>query len=130
MLQLRFLSGTLAGHTLKASHFPWRLGRGAQSDCRLEDPGIWDCHAEISLSSEAVIRIALQSGAKGSLNGQSFESAALRNGDLLDMGAVKIQLWLSEPVPRDWRWRECLVWLFLLTITILQVILIYWLVRV
>jgi pSer/pThr/pTyr-binding forkhead associated (FHA) protein len=125
MVQFRFLSGKMAGRTLKVSHFPWRIGRSPQVDCQLEDAGVWDRHAEVTLSPGAVFQVELQTGATGSLNGQSFQTAALRNGDTLDFGAAKIQFWLSETTPRDWRWRERLFWAFLSSIAVFQVFLIY-----
>ena len=125
MIQLRFLSGKMAGLTRKASHFPWCIGRSPQADCSLDDAGVWERHAEVTLSPESGFQIELQPGATGSLNGRSFQTAALRNGDTLDFGGAKMQFWLSETVPRDWRWREWLFWVFLSAIAAFQVLLIY-----
>ena len=89
-------------------------------DCRVEDDGIWDRHAELRLSSDSRFEIVLQPGALGSLNGQPFASAALRNGDVLAVGAAKIQFWLSAAPLRDWRWRERAFWLAMGGLTLLQ----------
>lgn len=116
----------MAGLAIKAGHFPFVIGRSSQADCRLEEPGVWERHAELALRQDDVFQITLQAGAKGSVNGQPFESVALRNGDTLDFGGVKLQFFLGETVLRDWRWRERLLWAFLGIIVFCQILLFYW----
>ena len=50
-----------------------------------------------------------------------------RNGDLIELGAVKIQFWIAKAEQIRLRWREWLTWLALILLTAAQVALIYWL---
>jgi hypothetical protein len=53
----------------------------------------------------------------------------LRNGDVISFGSIKIQFWLSAPVQRGLRFREWSVWALIVLITIGQLLLIGWLLR-
>jgi hypothetical protein len=127
MVQLRFLSGRQAGQVVKVEHFPWSLGRSNASDLQLAEAGIWDQHLEIHLRESEGFVASLKTSALGTLNGQAFESARLRNGDMIELGANKLQFWLSETQLRDWRWRERATWCALALLCLAQVGLIYWL---
>ena len=127
MVQLRFVTGKQTGQTVAVDHFPWFIGRSASSDLRLEEAGIWDRHLEIHWREPEGFLARLIPPALGTLNGQSFQSARLHNGDLIALGAVKFQFWLSETQLRDWRWRERFTWCALILLCLVQVLLIYWL---
>jgi hypothetical protein len=51
----------------------------------------------------------------------------LRNGDLLEMGALKVRFWLSESKQSSMRFREWATWAALALLTLGQIALIYWL---
>jgi len=126
MVKFRFLSGKMAGHSIEASHFPFTIGRSAKVDFRIEEPGVWDEHAELRLLDNDLFELTLQSGAKGSLNGHPFEKAAVRNGDTVELGGAKLQFYLAETQLKDWLWPERLLWGFLGAIVLSQVFLFYW----
>jgi hypothetical protein len=68
-------------------------------------------------------------GALASMNGKPFQSAPLRNGDVMEFGSVQVEFSLSEAHPKGLRWREGLTWLFLAGMGGLQVLLVYLLER-
>lgn len=127
MVQLSFLTGRLAGQNVLVPRLPWRIGRASDSDTQLNDAGVWDQHLELELDEEDRIVASVQSKASAMVNGSSFTTQTLRNGDLLELGSTKIRFWLSSPHQFDMRWREILVWLSLVCLCLGQVALVYWL---
>jgi hypothetical protein len=127
MVQLRLLSGSQANRLFVTRHFPCRIGRSGSADLQLEEEGIWDQHLEIWLRPQAGLVLALQPGALGTVNGQPFQTQVLHNGDLIEVGAVKLQFWLSETRFSNWLWREGLTWFFLGLLCLVEVGLVYWL---
>jgi len=129
MIQLRILSGQTAGETQIVRRFPFRIGRAAESDLRLEASGVWDNHLtlEFQKSEGFILRTAPE--AFVAINEEQKQSARLRNGDIISFGSAKIQFWLAAPRQRGLRLRELSVWLLITGITAAQFILIYRLVR-
>lgn len=129
MIQLKILSGKMAGTSFVARHFPVRVGRAAGADLRLEEPGVWDEHFQILLAGNEGFIFENHPHASTTVNGQSAQHAPLRNGDLIEIGALKIQFWLTEAKQKGLKLREAFVWAMVAAVTVLQFGLIYWLIR-
>jgi pSer/pThr/pTyr-binding forkhead associated (FHA) protein len=130
MVQLKFLSGTKAGTSWGARRFPVRVGRAPNADLRLEEQGIWDEHLRIDFNSNKGYVLSTGAGALARINGEQMDrSTALRNGDVIELGSLRIQFWLGEPRQRGLRLREGLTWLSIALICLGQIGLIYWLLR-
>ena len=127
MVLLKVLSGSRAGSSHTARDFPLTVGRSAASQLRLEDPGVWENHLRLDLKFPDGFRLVLQPDARATVNGQSVTETLLRNGDLIEFGAVKLQFWLAKAEQIRLAWREGLTWLALAALTAAQVALIYWL---
>lgn len=129
MIQLRILSGEMAGDTHVVRHFPFHIGRAPENDLRLEADGVWDNHLtlEFEKSEGFVLHTAPETFV--AINEEQKQSARLRNGDIISFGSAKIQFWLAAPRQRGLRLRELSVWLLIATITAVQFVLIYRLVR-
>jgi FOG: FHA domain len=113
---------------MAARRFPVRIGRSPQADVCLEDPAVWDEHLEVNLGQENDFIAITRTNALATINDtQLTEPAALRNGDVIGLGAVKIQFWLSEPKQKGLSFREWLTWTGIALICASQVALIYWL---
>jgi hypothetical protein len=67
--------------------------------------------------------------ALGTLNGEPLSSGALRNGDVLGIGGVRLQFWLAPVPSANFKLREGLTWIGLFALMGLQVALVYWLAR-
>jgi hypothetical protein len=122
---LEVLSGKMAGTRIGVRHFPFRIGRAAQSGLQLEDSGVWDAHAEICLERGAGYQASACDQALLRLNGESVVKAELRAGDVLELGTVKIRFWLGDTAQRSLRFRETVTWLFIAAVLMGQVTLIY-----
>jgi pSer/pThr/pTyr-binding forkhead associated (FHA) protein len=129
MVRLTILSGKKAGTVLVARHFPFRVGRSAKADLCLDEPGVWDRHLELDLKLPQGFLLTLQKNALAALNGQPFEQVPLRNGDVIEIGLIKIQFTLSETAQYSFFLRELLTWLGFALLFAGQIYLIYWLVQ-
>jgi hypothetical protein len=125
MIRLKILTGKLAGTEHPARHFPFRLGRATSADLRLEEDGVWDQHAELALDTTMGFVLSAQSEALVAVNGRPCREAVLRNGDEMDLGALKLRFWIGPTRQRSLRWREWLTWTAFVLITAGQLFLIY-----
>ena len=117
----------MAGADYIARHFPFHVGRSPSADLRIEDTGVWDEHLTFSLGADRAVELAAQPGALVSVNDENVSTAALRNGDVIEIGAVRIRFSLSPTRQKGLRLRESLVWIGLMLIALIEVGLIYWL---
>ncbi len=128
MVRLSIVSGRNAGTAIIASHFPYRIGRSPRADLCVEDAGVWDQHLELDVDVRVGCSLRLQGDALGTINGQPFQHVALKNGDLIEIGSLKMQFTLSETTPSPFRLREVLTWISLAILFATQIGLIYWLI--
>jgi len=128
-LQLTILSGRRAGATWVVRHFPVRIGRSPSADLQFEEEGVWDQHLTLDFDSAEGFLVQAYPDALVNLNGRLVNRSPLRNGYVLEFGALKVQFWLSEARQQDLAWREALTWGGILAICLGQVALIYWLLQ-
>ena len=119
----------MAGASVAARHFPFQVGRSAAAQLALEEPGVWDRHFELTLEPGTGIRLQAHPDALVSVNGQAVREILLRNGDVIEFGALKIRFWLGETTPNPMALRETMVWVSLAALFLVQVGIIYWLCR-
>ena len=124
----KIVSGKKAGASLAVRRFPVRIGRSSQADVQLDDAAVWDEHLEVSLGAARDFIAATRSNALATINGDALtEPRVLRNGDVIGVGAAKLQFWLPDPGQRGLSFREWLTWTGIALICAGQVFLIYWL---
>jgi len=129
VIQLKILSGKQAGTSRVARRFPVRIGRLSTSELQLEEPGVWDRHVAIETVPSRGFLLKTQPQALVRINGESVSESWLRNGDVIELGSVKLQFWLAQAEQRGLRVSECLPWVAMVLMTIGQIALIYWLIR-
>jgi pSer/pThr/pTyr-binding forkhead associated (FHA) protein len=129
MVRLTVLSGSKAGTAMIAGHFPFRIGRSSKANLCLEDPGVWNQHLELSLKLPEGFVLTLQENALASVNQQPCRQVCLHNGDLIQIGSVKMQFTLSDTVQYSFCARELLTWAGLGLLFAGQAYLICWLLR-
>src|ERR1700742_1132994 len=107
MVQLRILSGKMAGDIQVVRHFPFCIGRSAGSDLRLDEPGVWDQHLTLTFQRREGFTLATATPqAFAAVNDQPQTSTRLHNGDVISFGSAKIQFWLAPARLRGLRLRE------------------------
>ena len=129
MVQLKVLSGKKAGTTWVPRRFPVSIGRSADADMQLEEHGVWDQHLQLDFNPAEGIVMSVQPNTLAAVNGQPVHQAILRNGDVIDIGSLRMRFWLSETRQAGLRFREWLTWVGIAAISLGQVGLIYWLVH-
>jgi pSer/pThr/pTyr-binding forkhead associated (FHA) protein len=127
MVQLRILSGSMAGGLQVVRRFPFYIGRAADNDLSLDADGIWNYHFMLELKSAEGFTLQTFDDAFATVNDQPQSSARLRNGDIISFGSAKIQFWLAAPQQRGLRLRELFIWTLLTVVTASQVALVCWL---
>ncbi|HWF17974.1 MAG TPA: FHA domain-containing protein [Verrucomicrobiae bacterium] len=125
MVQLKIVSGKMAGTEQVARHFPFRIGRSASADLRVEEDGVWDEHLELAFHSTDGFILTAHPNALAAINGQPFREAVLRNGDAIEIGALKIRFWLGATRQSRLGLREWLTWTAFALIIAAQLFLIY-----
>jgi pSer/pThr/pTyr-binding forkhead associated (FHA) protein len=126
MVQLKILSGKMAGASFDARRFPVRVGRSAQADLRLEDEGVWDRHLRLEFNRDEGVVLHAEPNALATVNGQPLQAGPLRNGDLIQIGSATLQFWLAEARQTALGLREMLTWLGIAAVCLGQIALIYW----
>src|SRR3954468_11504418 len=111
MVQINLLSGSKAGTSSVARRFPVRIGRSADCDIQLEEPGVWDEHLQLDLKRGEGFILKTCGAALAAVNSRSAtEPVLLRNGDRIDLGAARLQFWLAPPRQKGFALREWLIW--------------------
>jgi predicted component of type VI protein secretion system len=128
VIQLHILSGRQAGGEFVVRRFPFLIGR-AGAHLPLEDAGVWERHLQIDFPRGEGFTFTTQSEAGVILNGTPAAAGLLRNGDLLELGAARLRVWLTRTRQPGLRWCESLIWISLLALMAAQAALVWWLLR-
>lgn len=129
MFQLNILSGKMAGTVCVARRFPFRVGRNADADLVSDEPGVWENHLDFQFLPGQGIQATAHGEALMTLNAERLASARLRNGDVIEIGGLKLRFWLSDVALVSHRLREIFTWIGLALLFVFQLAIIYWLVR-
>lgn len=127
MVQLRILSGQMAGNLQVVRRFPFSIGRAADNDLCLDAAGIWNYHFMLEFKQNEGFTLQTFEEAFATVNDAPQKSARLRNGDIISFGSAKIQFWLAAPRQHGLRLREFFVWTLLAGVTAAQIALVVWL---
>lgn len=129
MVQLRILSGKKAGTQWSARRFPVRIGRSAANGLQLEEDGVWDEHFDLIFDRAGGFVLTACPDALVTVNHEPVQTARLRNGDSIEVGAVRMRFWLGETRQRGLRLREWFVWTLIVAVSAGEIAIIYWLLK-
>jgi len=127
MIQFNLLTGKKAGASWVARRFPVRVGRSSLADLQLAEDGVWEDHFAVTFKPGKGFFLAAHPDALTAVNGQVVREALLRNGDVITLGALRLQFWLAETRQSGLGWREWLTWAGIAAVSLIQVALVYWL---
>ena len=122
MLQVTLLRPVGGGVTPVAC-YPFRIGRAVDDQLRLEAPGIWDRHCTLEWRGLEGVHLVGNAQALTSVNGQTVKEVRVRNGDVVDIGGVRLMLSVCPVPQRHFGLLEVLVWLTLSAIALSQLFL-------
>ena len=125
MIQLLILTGKKATGRFIARHFPFCIGRAPGNNLQLNDDGVWDRHLTLEFHPQQGITLTTAPNALVTVNSRPVQTALLRNGDVITLGAVKLQFWLATVRQYNLRFREGLVWALLSLVVLCEIVLIY-----
>jgi hypothetical protein len=125
MIELQVLSGQRMGKAVQVRRFPVLVGRHASDDLHFQEPGVWDRHLQLTLSPSEGVTLTVAPNARATVNGRVVQTARLRNGDVLELGSVRLRFSLAATCQRDLRLREGLTWLALAALCAAQLGLLY-----
>ena len=129
MVQIKILSGKKAGTEWSARRFPFKVGRAASNDVQLEDAGVWDKHFEIAPRRDEGFILTAKDQSLVAINGETKPETPLKNGDLIEIGSVKIRFGLAPAKQKSSAVREVLTWTALALVCGAQLALFYWLLQ-
>ncbi len=112
-----------------ARRFPFSVGRISSCELCLDDPGVWDKHFQINLNSADGFVLVAEPDSPVIVEGKTVEQTLLRNGDTIEIGLAKILFALSPVLQKSLALREWLTWIGLTVICLVEVALIYKLIR-
>ena len=124
-IQLHILAGKKAGNQLVACRFPFRIGRAHGNDLQLDDDGVWDQHSTLEFNPQQGVILAAAPNALVTVNSQPVQTALLRNGDVITLGAAKLQFWLTAVRQRSLCFREGFFWALLALVVLCELFLIH-----
>ncbi len=125
MIQIKVLSGKMAGQTILARRFPFQVGRAAGLDLTIEEPGVWDRHFAIHFEPGNGFIAERQGEALMTINGEAAnQKRRLHNGDSIELAGTRLEFWLAETRQSGFRLREGLVWAGITLVTAAQLALI------
>jgi predicted component of type VI protein secretion system len=118
MLLLRVTDsrGIVTAHI--ADSFPYRIGRAAQADLRLEAAGVFENHATILAGDNA--RFLVRSEGESLLlhNGEPTRSAQLAAGDEISIGSMRVLVSLAPARQKSLGAAEAVAWALLLAVLV------------
>ncbi len=125
MVQLEIISGKSAGASLVTRRFPVLLGRSPEAQVLLEEPGVWNSHAQIDFVAHEGFFLRAEPNALTAVNGQAVAETLLRNGDVISLGGAQVRFWLAPARQRGLLVREGVFWALLVAVSLGQIALIY-----
>ena len=129
MVQLKILSGKKAGTEWSARHFPFSVGRASSNDVQLEEAGVWEKHFEISPQLPNGFLLRAKNESPVTISGQSETEVILKNGDIIEAGAARLQFRLAPARQSSLVKNEIAIWTALGLVCAGQIALLYWLLQ-
>ena len=84
--------------TIEVSHWPFVIGRGANSDLQLDLPGVWERHIALDQAENGEIRFSCSDQSEVWLNGKAVcHHGRLIPGDRVTVGPLSWRLELAAP---------------------------------
>jgi hypothetical protein len=126
MVEFSLLSGPDRGRVVTIGTLPAVLGRAGSGVVPLAGPGVWDRHFELQKSGDGRIVLRVLGEARVSVGASPIRERVLKNGDELEVGAVRMRFGLSRPSSRSLVGREVGFWCACGVVIVLEGLLMGW----
>lgn len=112
---------------VRIERFPFLVGRSPDASLRLEAPGVWDRHLAFEIDRDEGVVARAGDSALVTIDGRRLEKQKVRNGDLMTLGAVTLQVVLTPLTRRHLGLWEFTIWTVFVAVAAAQVYLIWFL---
>jgi pSer/pThr/pTyr-binding forkhead associated (FHA) protein len=109
MLQVTVLGQAQATVT-QISSYPFRIGRAPGDHLRIQAPGVWDNHITLEWRAAEGIHLVGSPESLTAVNGHLVKETRIRNGDLVQIGGVRLLLSVAPAAQRSFRPLEIVIW--------------------
>ena len=99
-----------------AEKFPYRIGRSAQADLRIEASGVWENHAIILPGENSRFLIRSEDESLLLRNGEPIRSSQLAAGDELTVGSARVLVSLAPARQKSLGFAEAMAWVLLVVV--------------
>lgn len=127
MFQLEVVEGRQAGEKAAVRAGTFIIGKNPDADLRLADAGVWDDHLAVEWSPGGSPCARRLGEGLISINSQPLESAQLRNGDLIRVGAALLRFAASSVNQKSQAVTSALSWILLGMVLVSELALVLWL---
>lgn len=125
LFNLRVVEKGREPQIVSMTRFPFQVGRAADSDLRLQSPGLWDRHLRFDVESGEGLVVTCQEGALATVASEGIQRRRLRNGDEITVGGLLIQIYLAPVLRRSLGVWEFLFWTVMVAVALAQFVLGY-----
>ena len=129
MVEFSLLSGPDRGRVVTVGALPAVLGRAGTGVIPLVGPGVWDRHFELQETEEGRIVLRVLGEARVCVGASPVTERVLKNGDELEVGAVRMRFGLSRPSSRSLVGREVGFWCACGVVVVVEAMLMGWIGR-
>ncbi len=124
MFCLTVVEGVEKGRRFDIASFPFVIGKNANAELTLTDAGVWPDHIALELPEGKGPQVSRLGEGTLSLNSEPTESAPLRNGDLMSIGATLLRFGVAPPERKSLLVHNMASWIAVGLIVLLELALI------
>ncbi len=110
MIDLLILSGPDSGRRLSVASMPSRFGKSVGLDASFRGAGVWDEHFEVLLDEAGTPVVRVLGEARICVDSHPIRDVKVRDGLILEVGGVRVQLGIQPSRHGSLVWREVLFW--------------------
>lgn len=127
MFELEVVEGRQSGERTVVRAGTFIIGKNIDADLTLSGAGVWDDHLAVEWSPGGNPSVRRIGDGLISLNSEPVETAQLRNGDLIRVGAILLRFGSSPVIQKSQALSSALSWVLLGTVLVSELALLFWL---
>lgn len=110
MIDITILSGPDSGRRIAVGSLPCRCGKSVGLGASFRGPGIWDEHFEVVSEESGVPLVRVLGDARVCVDSQLVQAVRVRDGLVLEVGGIRLQLSIQPAPHGSLFWRELSLW--------------------
>ena len=110
MIEIIILTGPDSGLRLPVGSLPRRFGRSAGPAGSFRGAGVWDEHFEVVSAESGAPLVRVLGDARVCVDSDLVREVRVRDGLVLEVGGIRLQLGIQPAKHGSLAWRELLLW--------------------